>query len=236
MASHEGRDDQRTKSQLQSSAQRYFQRCCFDCRSMQTRRSNLSSLQCIARRWHQTAIGQADHCSSDCVNYTRAMENRRGVRTEKIVKAINRLWEGGALLCIGSASQCREPRRRKGFEGEYQLMRWSRADGPESPRIGYSPSESQTKRWAHESLIEASFSYFTEEQNGSKVTGKAEQEPTVQWKHSDWNAPRFSIEDQPPQSRHTTRRVATDAGCKTNCISRCNGCVRVDTPHYRNPH
>jgi len=47
--------------------------------------------------------------------------------------------------------------RRAWFEGEYPLFVWPRSVPPQVPRLGYAPSEFQTKRWPYEALIEGWF-------------------------------------------------------------------------------
>jgi len=67
-------------------------------------------------------------------------------------------------------------RRRDGFGGEHPFNFWSRMIRPESPRIGYAPPESRTKRWAQESPIEGWFPLVGGEPCGCDVIRDAEGE------------------------------------------------------------
>jgi hypothetical protein len=47
--------------------------------------------------------------------------------------------------------------RRARVEGEHPSIRWARICDEEPPRVGYAPSEDQTKRWPIEAQIEGWF-------------------------------------------------------------------------------
>jgi len=90
-------------------------------------------------------------------------------------------------------------------------------------------------QWANESPIEASFLYLKEKHNGTKVTGKATREPTLQGKRFDGNEPRLTIEEQPILPQPITRRVAADAGSKMRIVRR-TGEVYLDALPHRSFH
>jgi hypothetical protein len=107
---------------------------------------------------------------------------------------------------------------RKGFGGEHPFIRWSRRT-PESPRIGYAPLESQTKRWATESLIEGWFP-FIGERHGCDVIGQSEGRP----------GGKRLVDDVNPAVTH-----ATASARGSNPDSRWNGEVRLDPFPDRRP-
>jgi hypothetical protein len=110
--------------------------------------------------------------------------------------------------------------RRKDFGGEYPLCGWSQ-NFLESPRIGYAPLESQTKRWAKESLIEVLFPTLFGERRCYEVTGQ---------KHNELESG-LSITDVSSSSNDVT----TSAGHRDEYHARRIGLVHLDALPNRNP-
>lgn len=100
-------------------------------------------------------------------------------------------------------------------------MRWSQ-NFLESPRIGYAPLESQTKRWAKESLIEVLFPTLFGERRCYEVTGQ---------KHNELESG-LSITDVSSSSNDVT----TSAGHRDEYHARRIGLVHLDALPNRRPH
>ena len=69
-------------------------------------------------------------------------------------------------------------RELTGYRGEPSIGFLGWAEWPESPRIGYAPLESRTKRWAAEPQIEGWFPLSSGERYGCEGLSDCDAEPT----------------------------------------------------------
>jgi hypothetical protein len=221
--------------QSQSFPKEDFQRCSYDGHwTEKTERSCLPTLPITFGRWNESDSGEADDCSSDCIDNSFNIADRRRIRREEIEKEITR-FQIGITACESIGNWQRDIWRRKGFRGEYHLFGWSQPIVLESPCVGYAPLESQIKLWAEESRIEGWFPHLAGEHNCCNVTGCAENKLP-----SDREQTRYAwFKLQTPRvsshcifnANQSVKLVAVDAGCKTKNVQR-TGELRLDTPPH----
>ena len=84
--------------------------------------------------------------------------------------------ERGVEHCVAEDGSD-EPRADR-LQGRASIVWLGWAWWPESPRIGYAPLESRTKRWATESQIEGWFPLWSGERHGCERLSDCDTEPT----------------------------------------------------------
>ena len=134
--SHKHTADARIELQSQSFLEKDIQRCRNNsCWAEEERRSCLSTLLVAIRKRNQSDSCEADDCSSDCIDNSLDIANRRRIRREEIEKEITR-FQIGTTACESIGNWQRDIWRRKGFRGEYHLFGWSQNITLESPNVG----------------------------------------------------------------------------------------------------
>jgi hypothetical protein len=105
--------------------------------------------------------------------------------------------------------------------GEHPFDFWSRVIHPESPRIGYAPPESRTKRWAQESPIEGWFPRGCGEPCGCDVIRDAKGERIASHGGPGRGGSSLSLQRAQsclPSVNPPGSSAEADAGCKTERI------------------
>src|SRR5262249_32045996 len=121
-------------------------------------RALASGLPAPDRRRHQAQPGEADDRPQARGHRSFHVEEQGEVRPDEAPQArvMTRLtWEGVGPRPRHERWRCTWRRAR--FEGEHPLGMWPERYRLEVPRVGYAPSEYQTKQWPEEALIEGWF-------------------------------------------------------------------------------
>ena len=148
-----------------------------------------SYLPAPARRRDEAEPGEAHPGASDRGDHSGAVAKRRGVRPEETGSDEG---DGVERARIGERGVEQSARNDGPDEGEANRLQgrasigflgW--AAGSESPRIGYAPLESRTKRWADvEPLIEGWFPLPSGERHGCDRLPGYDAEPEQRISHS----------------------------------------------------
>ena len=164
-----GAADTRAESEFQPHVEACVQGCGNDGDRAWRGRTPVPALPTSIGRRHKAELSEADNCASDRFHSALALAQRRGVQPEETRDG------GGVNRClIGEVASDADNARSTGSETQRLQGRASKqilvpASWPESPRIGYAPLESRTKRWATESLIEGWFPLPSGERIGCEV-------------------------------------------------------------------
>ena len=170
--------DSRSEPKLQPHAETDFQGSRDDGDRAGGGRITVPALREPAGRRHETEPGEADDRASDRVDHTGAMAHGREVRPgETASYEVNRPRndERGVESCVQPDGSDEPKANRLQGKASIEMLGW--AEWPESPRIGYAPLESQTKRWANEPQIGGWFLLPSGERQGCEGPSDCDAEP-----------------------------------------------------------
>jgi hypothetical protein len=182
----------------------------------------------------QAQPGQGDTGAQDRRHRSGRVESRGGVRPRQAPQAANGITRRGRRLSDGRQSCLgrHQVTGRERFEGEHQLNCWTGASAREFPRIGYAPSEYQTKPWPIEALIEGWFPLSSRGQCGFTVLSTAD--PSQNFSSSPAPGDLLCSPSAPERGRRSLPRVGEDAGCKNKSgIAGRAMIVSLDIPFHR---
>ena len=214
--------DARPEPELQPYAQTCVQGRGNDCDRSGWGRAFVPSLRAAPGWGHEAEPGEADHRASDRLNHAGIVADGRGVRPDQTGSdGVERAGNDECGVEAGAHKDGPDEPEANRLQGRASIEMLGWALGPESPRIGYAPLESRTKRWATESQIEGWFPPPGGERHGCEGLPDCDTEPP--------SAPLCPLCHRSGNPNHT------DAGGQKRSRLRVVGVCFARQPHRRRP-